>query len=122
MKVLALIPTPGYPALPHVMGSHVFEGTYDNPQGSSLRSRVLEYTPGGELLNSWTVLGQDVSKPHGVQVAANDGPCRQPLLRDDLRRRALRHQSSIGDVSELMAALGFVHVMRADEDGNAARS
>ena len=72
VQVLALVPTPGYPALPHLMGGDVFEGTYDNPQGSSLPSRVLEYTLGGELLGSWTVLGQDVSKPHGVQVAAND--------------------------------------------------
>ena len=50
------------------------------------------------------------------QVAADDGPGREPLFGDDLRRRALRHQSSVGDVGELVAALGFVHVVRADED------
>jgi sugar lactone lactonase YvrE len=72
VQVLTLIPPPGYPALPHYMGGHIFEGTYDDPEGSSLPSRVFEYTLGGELLNSWTVQGQDVSKPHGVQVAAND--------------------------------------------------
>src|SRR5205807_7037700 len=60
--------------------SLVFEGTYDNPQGSSLRSRVLEYTREGELLNSWTVRGQDVSKSHGVQVAAHDARGRLLLL------------------------------------------
>jgi sugar lactone lactonase YvrE len=72
VSVLALIPPPGFPALPHVMGAEIYEGTYDDPTGSSLPSRVLEYTPGGELLRSWTVRGQDLSQPHGVQVAAND--------------------------------------------------
>jgi sugar lactone lactonase YvrE len=80
VSVLALIPTPGYPALPHELGGHIFEGTYDNPSGSTLPSRVLEYTAGGELLNSWTVAGQDTSQPHGVQVAANDALGRLLLL------------------------------------------
>ena len=80
VQVLALIPAPGYPALPHLMGGHIYEGTYDNPTGSSLPSRVLEYTEGGELLNSWTVAGQDVSQAHGVQVAANDARGRLLLL------------------------------------------
>ena len=43
-------------------------------------SRVLEYTREGELLNSWTVRGQDVSKSHGVQVAAHDARGRLLLL------------------------------------------
>lgn len=72
VQVTALIPPPGYPALPHIMNQKIFEGTYDNPNGSPLPSRVLEYTPAGELLNSWTVAGQDTSQSHGVQVAAND--------------------------------------------------
>jgi hypothetical protein len=80
VRVLALIPTPGYPALPHVVGSSIFEGTYDNPTGSSLSSRVFEYTDAGELLDSWTVAGQDTSQPHGVQVAANDARGRLLLL------------------------------------------
>jgi sugar lactone lactonase YvrE len=80
VRVLALIPSPGYPALPHVVGGSIFEGTYDNPTGSSLASRVLQYTAGGELLGSWTVSGQDTSKPHGVQVAANDARGRLLLL------------------------------------------
>jgi len=33
---------------------------------------VLEYSSDGMLMDSWTVQGQDLSKPHGVQVAAND--------------------------------------------------
>jgi sugar lactone lactonase YvrE len=72
VSVLAVIPTPGYPALPHVVGNLIYEGTYDNPAGDSVPSRVLEYTPDGTLTHSWTVQGQDLSKPHGVQVAAND--------------------------------------------------
>jgi sugar lactone lactonase YvrE len=95
VQVLALIPTPAYPALPHILGGHIFEGTYDNPQGSSLRSRVFEYTGGGELLNSWTVLGQDVSKPHGVQVAANDARGRL-LLFDKTSGRIIRLDPQTG--------------------------
>src|SRR5579884_1129694 len=78
--VLALIPPPGYPALPHIVGNKIFEGTYDNPNGSPLPSRVLEYTSFGELYDSWTVAGQDTSQPHGVQVAANDAQGRLYLL------------------------------------------
>jgi hypothetical protein len=80
VQVLALIPSPGFPALPHVVGNDVFEGTYDNPSGDSVPSRVLEYTAAGELVNSWTVTGQDLSQPHGVQVAANDADGRLLLL------------------------------------------
>ncbi len=80
VQVLALIPAPGFPALPHVLGGEIFEGTYDNPAGDSVPSRVLEYTGGGELLNSWTISGQDLSQPHGVQVAANDAAGRLLLL------------------------------------------
>lgn len=72
VQVLALIPPPGYPALPHLMGDRIFEGTYDDPQGSPMPSRVLEYALDGTLIESWTVAGQDTSRPHGVQVAAND--------------------------------------------------
>src|SRR5437764_768387 len=80
VRDLALIPAPGCPALPHLVGSSIYEGTYDNPSGSSLPSRVLQYSDGGELLDSWTVAGQDTSKPHGVQVAANDVRGRLLLL------------------------------------------
>ena len=50
MSVLALVPTPGYPALPHVVGSLIYEGTYDNPAGDSVPSRVLEYSSDGTLI------------------------------------------------------------------------
>jgi hypothetical protein len=80
VRVLARIPSPGFPALPHVMGQRIFEGTYDNPAGDSIPSRVFEYTPAGKLVRSWKVRGQDLSQPHGVQVAANDSRGRLLLL------------------------------------------
>jgi hypothetical protein len=80
VRVLALVPRPGYPALPHVVGQRIYEGTYDNPSGDHAASRVFEYSVTGTLLRSFTVAGQDLSKPHGVQVAANDARGRLLLL------------------------------------------
>ena len=44
VQLLANVPSPGFPAsaYPHPNG-HIYVGTYINPQGSSQRSRVLEY-------------------------------------------------------------------------------
>jgi hypothetical protein len=89
VSVLALIPTPGYPALPHVVGNLIYEGTYDNPAGDDVPSRVFQYTADGTLLNSWTVQGQNLSEAHGVQVAANDAEGRLLLL-DDTSGRIIR--------------------------------
>jgi sugar lactone lactonase YvrE len=99
VRVLALIPSPGYPALPHVVGSSVFEGTYDNPTGSSLPSRVLQYTADGELMSSWTIAGQNTSQPHGVQVAANDARGRLLLL-DKTSGRIIRLDPRTGAQSQ----------------------
>jgi hypothetical protein len=96
VSVLALIPSPGYPALPHVVGSLIYEGTYANPAGDSVPSRVLEYTSDGTLTHSWTVQGQDLSKPHGVQVAANDAEGRLLLL-DKTSGRIIRLDPRTGD-------------------------
>jgi sugar lactone lactonase YvrE len=80
-RVLALVPRPGFPARAYV-GSHgrVYEGTYDNPSGDTMPSRVLEYSRSGTLLRSWTVKGQDLSGAHGVQVATRDARGRLVLL------------------------------------------
>ncbi len=86
VRVFAPVGSPGFPALPHVLGGDVFEGTYDDPYGSSSPSRVFEYSSAGQQLKSWTVEGQDVSKPHGVQVAANDARGRLLLLDKDSGR------------------------------------
>jgi sugar lactone lactonase YvrE len=72
-KVLALIPRPGFPACAYVHpNGRVYAGTYENPSGDKMRSRVLEYTGDGTLLRSWTMQGQLLDKPHGVQVATSD--------------------------------------------------
>src|SRR2546423_4132706 len=88
-RVFALIPPPRYPALAYVHpNGRVYEGTYENPSGDTVPSRVIEYTGGGELLRSWTVRGQDLSTGHGVQVATSDAHGRLILL-DKAPARAL---------------------------------
>jgi hypothetical protein len=89
VRVLAHIPQPGFPALPHVTAKRIFEGTYDDPTGSPSPSRVFEYSPAGKLLKTWTVEGQDVSQAHGVQVAANDSR-RRLILLDKTSGRIIR--------------------------------
>jgi sugar lactone lactonase YvrE len=88
-RVLAIVPPPGYPAsaYPHPNGN-IYVGTYVNPNGSAMRSRVLEYTAAGELFRSWTVPDQDLSGDHGIQVATSDSTGRLVLL-DNTPSRAL---------------------------------
>ena len=88
-RLMARIPPPGFPAMAYVHpNGRVYVGTYVNPGGDSLRSRVLEYDADGTLLRSWTVPGQDLSKDHGVQVATSDAQGRLVLL-DRTPSRAL---------------------------------
>jgi hypothetical protein len=80
--LLARIQAPGYPAsaYPHPNG-RVYVGTYANPQGDSLPSRVFEFDPdNGSLLRSWTLRGQDLAAEHGVQAATSDAAGRLVLL------------------------------------------
>jgi len=80
-RVFALIPRPGFPARAYVARNHrVYEGTYDNPSGDTVPSRVLEYSSRRALLHSWTIKGQDLSGAHGVQVATSDSRGRLVLL------------------------------------------
>lgn len=80
-RVFAKVQSPGFPAYVHVHpNGRVYAGTYSNPAGDTMRSRVFEYTSGGTLLRSWTVPGQDLTKPRGVQVAATDARGRLVLL------------------------------------------
>ena len=80
-EVFALIPTPGFPARAYVAPNHrVYEGTYTNPSGDTVPSRVLEYSRAGQLLRSWTISGQDLASDHGVQVATSDSRGRLVLL------------------------------------------
>lgn len=80
-QVLALVPSPGFPAHAYVHpGGRIYAGTYDNPSGDTVPSRVFEYDGAGTLLRSWTVRGQDLSGPHGVQAATSDARGRLVLL------------------------------------------
>jgi hypothetical protein len=72
VSVFAPIPSPGFPALPHVVGNLTYEGTYDNPFGDTIASRVFEFSAAGALQKTFIIKGQDLSHPHGVQVAATD--------------------------------------------------
>ena len=70
-RVLAQIPPPGFAADSLISpDGRIYTGTYENPAGDTLPSRVLEFGPDGALGRSWVVPGQDLSKAHGVQVAA----------------------------------------------------
>jgi sugar lactone lactonase YvrE len=80
-KPLATVPPPGFPARAYVApNGRIYEGTYDNPAGDTMPSRVLEYLADGTLMRSWTVRGQDLSQAHGVQVATRDAQGRLVLL------------------------------------------
>jgi sugar lactone lactonase YvrE len=81
VRTFALIPKPGFPAMAYVSpDQRVYEGTYDNPAGDTVPSRVLEYSGDGALLRSWTMRGQDLSGAHGVQVGTMDARRRLILL------------------------------------------
>jgi hypothetical protein len=87
--VLALIPTPGFPALAYVHpNGRLYAGTFENPAGDSVHSRVFEYTSEGTLLRSWTIADQDLAAAHGVQVATSDAEGRLLLL-ESSRAQAL---------------------------------
>ncbi|MGZ4447029.1 MAG: hypothetical protein ACXVEC_10020 [Nocardioides sp.] len=80
-RVFSRVPAPGYPAYAfHHRNGRVYAGTYSDPQGDSMRSRVFEWTSGGTLLRSWTVPGQDLTQERGVQVANQDSHGRLVLL------------------------------------------
>jgi sugar lactone lactonase YvrE len=94
--VFALIPRPGFPAMAYVGPNHrVYEGTYTNPSGDTMPSRVLEYSGDGALLRSWTIRGQDLSGDHGVQVGTMDAKRRLMLL-DKAPPRVIRLSRNSG--------------------------
>ncbi|MDP3968834.1 MAG: hypothetical protein Q8Q02_11185 [Nocardioides sp.] len=88
-RVLAHVPHPGYPAFVYAHpNGRVYAGSYTDPKGDATRSRVFEWTGNGTLLRSWTVPGQHLDRPHGVQVATSDARGRLVLL-EKSRSRAL---------------------------------
>ncbi len=79
--VFALVQRPGYPAHAYVHpNGRVYAGTYTNPNGDTVPSRVFEYSPSGDLLRSYTVAGQRLDQDHGVQAATSDAQGRLVLL------------------------------------------
>ncbi|HEX4107832.1 MAG TPA: hypothetical protein VHX88_06830 [Solirubrobacteraceae bacterium] len=73
-RVLAPIPSPGFPASSLVApDGTIYVGTFENPLGDNLPSKVFAFSPTGALERTYTMTGQDLSQPHGVQVAAIDG-------------------------------------------------
>jgi sugar lactone lactonase YvrE len=94
-EVLAIVPKPGFPAHAYVHpNGRIYAGTYDNPSGDTVASRVFEYTDSGTLLRSWTVRGQDLSGPHGVQAATSDARGRLVLLDKSPPRALLLERGS----------------------------
>jgi sugar lactone lactonase YvrE len=72
-RVLAHVPSPGYPALSLVApDGTIYVGSFENPAGDSLPSKVFAFAPDGRLIRTYTVPGQDLAAAHGVQVAAID--------------------------------------------------
>lgn len=87
-RVFSRVPAPGFPAYVHVhtRSGRVYAGTYTDPAGDTIRSRVFEWSPRGQLLRSWRVPGQRLDQPHGVQVATNDARGRLVLLEKSTSR------------------------------------
>jgi sugar lactone lactonase YvrE len=81
-QLIARIQAPGYPAsaYPHPNG-RVYVGTYANPKGDALPSRVFEFDADKRsLVRSWALQGQDLAAEHGVQAATSDAAGRLVLL------------------------------------------
>jgi sugar lactone lactonase YvrE len=86
-RVLALVGKPGFPARAYVApNGRIYEGTYENPAGGHVPSRVREYSGRGALLHGWNVPGQNLSGGQGVQVATSDARRRLVLLDRDPAR------------------------------------
>jgi sugar lactone lactonase YvrE len=80
--VLAQVPPPGYPAKAYVdPHGRLWEGTYVHFNGSTLPSKVFQFDGNsGAIVREFTVQGQQLEKPHGVQVATSDAKERLVLL------------------------------------------
>jgi sugar lactone lactonase YvrE len=75
VRVLAHVPPPGYPANAMVArDGTIYAGTFKSFSAASDNgpSKVFAFSPGGQLLRSYTVTGQTPGVAHGVQAAAFD--------------------------------------------------
>lgn len=109
-RVFSRVPSPGFPAYVFVHpNGRVYAGTYTNPAGDRIRSRVFEWTSSGTLLRSWTVPGQNLDVEHGVQVANADSRGRLVLLEKsrasvltlDTRTGRFKRQAVLPDLSQV---------------------
>ena len=109
-RVFSLVPSPGFPAYVFVHpNGRVYAGSYSNPSGDKLRSRVFEWTASGTLLRSWTVPGQNLDAEHGVQVANADSRGRLVLLEKstasvltlDVTTGRFKKQATLPDLSQV---------------------
>jgi sugar lactone lactonase YvrE len=72
-RVLAHIPSPGFGALSLIAPDRtIYVGSFENPAGDSLPSKVFAFAPDGTLRRTYPITGQNLSQPHGVQVTAID--------------------------------------------------
>ena len=112
-RVFATVGSPGYPAnvYAHPNG-RMYAGTYTNLLGDSIPSKVFEWSAKGTLLRTWTVPGQRLDKPHGVQVSISDSKGRllllekstSRILRLDLSTGKFTTYATIPDVPTCLAA------------------
>ncbi|MFL6022690.1 MAG: hypothetical protein ACJ72O_05060 [Marmoricola sp.] len=109
-RVFSYVGSPGFPAYVFVhQNARVYAGTYTNPAGDKIRSRVFEWTATGTLLRSWTVPGQNLNVEHGVQVANSDARGRLVLLEKstssvltlDTRTGRFTKQATLPDLSQI---------------------
>jgi sugar lactone lactonase YvrE len=108
-RVLALVPKPGFPAHAYVHpNGRIYEGTYTNPNGDTVPSRVFEYDGDGTLLRSWTVQGQNLDEPHGVQAATSDIRGRIVLLDKSPPRILLLDRGSGAQIPYAQFAAGAI--------------
>ena len=111
-QVLALVPTPGFPAHAYVApNGRVYEGTYTNPNGDTVPSRVFEYEENGTFLRSWTVRGQRLERRRVVERHAVR---RRGLARDAAHRQGVRPVGRHRDVQHLVAQAEHVDRVRPE--------
>src|SRR4029077_6740031 len=92
------------------------DGSLD--RGGLASAHVELVSKGGDLLDS-----REIAKlpRKTAEVRAGYFPGCQLGGGEHILKRPLGEQLSVGDIGEAMAALGFVHVMRGDEHGQALR-
>jgi sugar lactone lactonase YvrE len=97
IRLLARVPSPGYPALSLVAPDRtIYVGTFTDAGGNNTGpSKVFAFSPTGKLKRTYTIEGQAPGQVHGVQVAAIDAKGRLYLL-DQHPARVVRLDPATG--------------------------